>query len=272
VKVFGRCRFCPNDAELCLSHAIPDGIFKLLMRAGNGSAIDISSGTQKIRRSSDSGAAPMLCKDCETDFNNRFDAPITNILKGLDRKIQQSGFSSRLPFSHDQFAQAIVSIVWRCCESTAPFYKSSKVDNVHLARLKQLTVEPQDQVLRRCSVSIARLTNPSRIPGSGFGQDNMYQLITAPIPRTVIATRSGASRHFGFDFVLQGFLIHLVVPRLPYAKTRKANYLNRGGEMLHAPPTDILKYPPLKALLLETYAKAHESKVTPGVSRSRRTA
>jgi hypothetical protein len=258
----GKCRFCGNEGKLRNSHSIPNGFFRLLMQAGSGSAIDISTGPGKIRGTSDTGAEYLLCGQCETDFNKEFDAPLVNGLKLLDQKIQNIGFSARISFSHEQMAQAIASIIWRCCESGASHYDGTSVDDTHLAQLKHLLTTPREQILRECSVRIDRLQYSSE---DGSDQEIISRLIVAPVPCSVVTGKGNLAKSFGFYFAMQGFLIHLIVPKLPYFKNRKSGYLKRGFTTLHAPPTSILKYPPLMRMLVIARAKYEAGEVTEGV-------
>lgn len=258
----GACRFCGNVGKLCNSHSIPNGIFRLLMQAGGGSAIDISTGPGKIKRTSETGSVYLLCKLCENDFNKNFDAPAINVLKLLDQQIQDDSFSARISFSHDQMAKAITSIIWRCCESDASLYDSTKVCGSDLNKLKRLTETPQDEVLKYCSVIINRLQDNTE---NGFDQKVISKLIIAPVPRSVISNKGRSATHFGFFLVLQGFLIHLIVPKLPYFKANQKGYLKQGFTRLHAPPTGILEYPTIMKILVEAIAKHEAGHVTKGV-------
>jgi hypothetical protein len=264
----GVCRFCGNVSKLCNSHSIPNGIYRLLMQAGGGSAINISSGPGKIRRTSNTGAAHLLCEECEKHFNVEFDAPIVNGLKLLDQQIQDNGFSARISFSHNQMAQAIAAIVWRCCESGASNYVATKLGERHLAQLKHLVTTPRERVLRECSVRIDRLQDSSK---EGFSQESISRFIIAPVPLPIIADNGNLARNFRFYFVMQGFLIHLIVPKLPYSKNSTSGYLKRGFTRLHAPPTNMLKYQPIMDFLVHTYAKNEAGLVTDGVLKMTKT-
>lgn len=261
-RFFGKCKFCGNEDKLCNSHSIPNGIYRLIMKAGSGSAIDISSGSGKIRRTSDTGAAHLLCESCEEHFNTQFDAPIVNGLKLLDRKIQDCGFSARISFCHNQFAQAVAAIVWRCCESEASNYADTKLDGCHLAQLKHLLTSPRDQTLQRCSVRVDRLHDSSI---EGFDQESISCLIVAPVPRSIVTKKGKLSDKFGFYFVIQGFLIHIIVPKLNFAKNRKPGFLQRGSTILHAPPTSMISYPPIRDILINAKAKYESGDVSNAV-------
>jgi hypothetical protein len=66
------------------------------------------------------------------------------------------------------------------------------------------------------------------------------------------------SKHFGFMAIMQGFVICLIIPRLPYNKISAAGYLRSGGQKLHAPSLHFLKFKPLAAVMISGMKKFTE--------------
>jgi hypothetical protein len=232
---------------------MPNGFFRLLLQKSYGSAIGIPLGAGKISGTNDTGKAPMLCANCEGDFNSAWDAPLVNALKNLDSKIVSDGFSARVKFNHDQCAQAIASIVWRSCMSDASMYQGAAVNNRHLNDLVKIMNADRGTSLKLCSISLRRLWGKPERQGGAFDQSSINQIIVPPTARTFAI--NGRARGFGFDFVVQGFLIHITVPRLPHSKVRTSGFLRSGGTLLHAPTIGIFDYQPLVDVLVQAYAK-----------------
>lgn len=266
-KLHAECFCCGRHRELCQSHAIPDAIFRPLLRSGSGAAIVLPRGDGRIHRSSDTGKARMFCRECEAHFNRIFDGPLVNLLRLLDKKIETDGFSARVPFDHSELAQALVSVFWRACISPAATYSATKVSARHELILRDLSKGSRDETLRRCSVRFRRLSDSTPENDGGFQQKHISQFLLAPSPYLISSSTKNGHSRLVLDIVIQGFLIHLFVPRLPFRKNSQPGTLRRGQNILHAPPFDLFDYPPLKAALVKGYGKHQEGNVSSGLSK-----
>ena len=256
----GECKFCHRIGELRNSHSIPAGFFRPLLKKSNGSAIGIPLGAGKIAGSNDTGEALILCSECEGYFNKAWDAPLVNVLKRLDKKVFEEGFSARVEFSHSQFAQAVASVVWRSCVSDAPMYSNTFVSDQHLNDIIRIINTSTDESLKLCSVSLRRLWDRRGDTGEGFDQGSIAQIIVPPVSRSFGS--KGKIKGFGFDMVVQGFLIHIAIPRPPFSKVRSSGFLSPGKTILHAPKINIFDYQPFVDLLVGAYAKFDAGEVS----------
>lgn len=256
----GVCKFCHRTRELRSSHSVPNGFFRLLLKKSNGSAIGIPLGPGNISGSTDTGEALILCSECECDFNKAWDAPLVNALKRLDKKILEEGFSARIDFSHSQFAQAVASVIWRSCVSDASMYQNTEVNERDLRDVLRIIDSPTGGSLKLCSVSLRRLWDRRGDTGEGFDQGSIAQIIVPPVARSFGS--KGKIKGFGFDMVVQGFLIHIAIPRLPFSTVRSRGFLSSGKKILHAPKINIFDYQPLVDLLVGAYAKFEAGEVS----------
>lgn len=257
----GRCAYCHCEKKLVFSHAIPKAAFRPLLAAGSGSAIGIPDREGVVHRTTDTGEIPMLCVECEGEFNRRFDGPLSNVLKRLEKAIL-SGFSTPLiEFSADELAHAIVAVAWRISRSPAKMYQKVNLNAGHLRELEAVLSSPTEQVLRSCTVRVARLTDPLAKTGEGFDQSVMGQLIKTPEAFTIKSTKE-SPLGFAIDWTMFGFLIHLVVPRLPFATNKKFGGLKRGSMKVRAMPINILEYAPLRDALVAGVAAQEEGRMT----------
>lgn len=266
-KPKGICACCSQYRELSMSHAIPRSAFMPIMKVGSGSAIGIPDREGNAHLTSDTGEAPLLCAACEGEFNRQFDGPLANALKTLENEILLQGVQASIEFSADQIAHAVVSIAWRVNRSPAPMYSGVKLHRIHELELDRLLKLPAPEVLKHCSVRVARLVDPSADLGKGFRQAVMGQFIKTPQIYTVRTKRRGKSHGFGMDWTMFGFLINLVVPRLTYPKSKSFGGLKPGQATIQAVPTDVLEYAPLGDALLAGYAAHAEGRMTPALKR-----
>ncbi|MEM5584671.1 hypothetical protein WNZ15_19570 [Roseibium sp. AS2] len=249
------CAYCWNDRELCASHSIPDGFFKAISRRNNGKLITIPGGAGQVHLSQDSGKADLLCEACERLFNRRFDGPLVNAMKLWDRKIQQEGFSARIAFSPNQMAQSLASIFWRASVSGNDMYAHARVSMHDANALLSLVQGEEEAVLKLCSCSIRRLKDRRYKNHDGFTQDVVSQIIMPVSAHRLSWGRKKPTVYFGFSVVLQGFLCHLAIPRLPASKRNAPGFLHPKDRHLHAPPMHLLDYKPLMDSMVMGLAK-----------------
>ncbi|MDP2122516.1 MAG: hypothetical protein Q8K28_21655 [Hoeflea sp.] len=247
-----------------MSHAIPNAFFRPILRSNNGSAVAIPKGDGKIHLTGDTGKAKLLCQSCEARLNEDFDKPLVDCLRELDRQILKTGFSACISFSHDRLARCIASVLWRGCISTAEMYRDVKLTASDEHKLFQLMIGNDEDALRQSSVGLLRLYDPT--PG-GFSQDVVSNLVFRMSAYEVRAHDKPNISHYALDMCVQGFLVHLFIPKLPYKQARQPRYLKRGGRVVHAPPTNILCYPPLMEMMVTGLAKTQTGQITPAVKR-----
>ncbi|MCE1237110.1 MAG: hypothetical protein LWW93_12240 [Hyphomicrobiales bacterium] len=238
------CAYCKNEKELCESHSIPDGIFRVISRANNGKLISIPTDERAIHFSHDTGKAKLLCRDCEAFFNRNFDAPLVNLLKTWDRKIIEEGFGVKIAFCSNQIAQSLVSIFWRSSVSGAEMYRGARVSPRDQLALLRIIKSPRDDVLFNCSCSIRRLYDKTPIESGGFTQSNISGFVL-PVTAYSVGRSERKHRHFGFTVVMMGFLCTITIPKLPHAIRSKPGFLRSNRPILHAPILDIFEYKPL---------------------------
>lgn len=239
------CAYCSNDRKLCVSHAIPDGFFKLISRKNNGKLITIPKGSGRIHLDQDTGGAELLCKECESLFNRQFDSPIVNAFKAWDRKIIQEGFDVQFEFSANQMAQCLASIFWRASESGNDMYVDAKVNHDDKAQLLSIVKGEQNKALKLCSCSIRRIYDKRTPSSGGFSQEHISQIILPVNAYRLSWKHKKPVGYFGFSVLMQGFLCHLMVPRLPFGKRSGPGFLTPNNNKLRAPKQYFLEYKPL---------------------------
>lgn len=249
------CLYCTEDKDLCQSHAVPDGFFKLISRKNNGKLITIPEGPNALHLTQNTGKSSLLCEQCEAIFNTRFDAPIVNAFKDWDKQIIHDGFSVRYEFSPNQMAQALVSIIWRACETHNVMYNNSKIRKSEKTQLLSIIKSNQDSVFEKCSCSIRRIYAYTENNNSGFSQKEVSQIILPPFAYQTKWGKSKKVKGFAFDILLVGFLCHLFFPKLPSIKSNGAGFLNPKNHKLHAPPYHFMQYEPLRKIAIAGYSK-----------------
>lgn len=239
------CAFCQEDRELCASHSIPDGFFKTISRRNNGQLISIPESEGKIGLSQNTGKAKLLCRECEAHFNKNFDSPLTNAFKAWDRQIKTNGLGVRYEFSPNHLAQCIASVCWRASVTGNNMYANARVGMRDRARLLGLVLGDLDDTLKSCSCSIKRLYDRRPPPDGGFSQEIVSDIILPVNAYRISKKGKKPGNHFAFAFLAQGFLCHLMIPRLPHALRSGPAFLKPSKTALLAPPQYFADYKPL---------------------------
>lgn len=249
-----------------MSHAIPRAAFTSML-AGTGNAIGIPYGDGNAHLTSDTGDAPLLCDSCEQNFNRIFDGPLVNALKSLENGILANGFRESIASDANQLAHAAVSIAWRICRSPAQMYSEVKLSHPHMKELDRVLRLPSDSILRNCTVRLGRLADGTPTTSGGFGQELMKQFIKAPETYSLRTKSNGKLDRFAIDWTMFGFLIHLIVPRLPYPKSKDFGGLKPNSTQIKAVRVDMFKYRPLKDALVAGYAAQEEGRLSPSLKK-----
>lgn len=254
------CAYCKKERELCASHAIPDGLFRLISRRNSGKLIAIPTGDGNIHFSNDTGKAKLLCIACEALFNRDFDAPLVNALKAWDSRIVQEGFGVRFRCCPNHIAQGLASIFWRASVSENDLYKSAKVSSQDRVNLLRIMNGPRPDALKLCSCSIQRLSDKRPSDDGGISQEIISQIILPATSYHIGWDGRRSARHFAFAVVMQGFLCWLIIPRLPHAKRNKPGFLKSSQLKQHAPTRYFLDYEPLADAMVSGLKKHLEGK------------
>lgn len=124
-----------------------------------------------------------------------------------------------------------ISILWRAACSShkayegavlpIEFYKNNVGERLRLAILNNIAI-PTNLV----SIKISRLAD-SKV---GFESEKLKDLIVAPFHRPF-----GKNRSISVNFVVEGFLITLIMPGVSHADRKKYNILNRSQDFIVAP-------------------------------------
>lgn len=245
----GICRLCRKPSILQKSHAIGDAVFKKIFRSLSGKGIEISTGNNEIVYSKDSWAEYLLCKECETLLNTKYETYALSVLRGgKTSKITKSEYGVTIS-NIDQHKLIIyfLSIYWRAAHSTHPAYKKTKITQYN------------DQLLRNT------IRNDVRIPAGaftikinkvidltdekGFTPDSLKQVIVSPFPRSNFDTNTPQS----FCFMFEGFFIEIFTSGIKIKKRNQPGILSKNSRQLFIPNLDLFKINEVIELMTEGY-------------------
>jgi hypothetical protein len=258
----GICRNCGKTRLLQHSHAIPNGFFRPIARAGGGQFIEINDGQSLARNSQDSGCDFLLCSQCEALFGSVFDAPLIDEVRNI-RKAFRSGVKA-LASDPEKIKASISSILWRASVSQARLYRKFVVPSqifYHLER-EMWSIKGRN---REFSYSVSPVYD--KFPGNalGFSEEMLSNFILTPKPWNIAHGFAGRVRNgWGAIFLVGGAAIAVVQPRLSPYKERQNLFLNSDGAESHVRPIDMWSVPYVREFLGNAVRKERRESPYPG--------
>lgn len=246
------CRLCDKESSLRQSHAIPDSIFRRLFKANSGKAILLSSGLEDIEYTSDSLDTPQLCGSCEALINTTYERYSIDALRDRWGTVKRNAHGITFKkIDANKLCMFFVAIFWRAANSSHSSY-SGAVMPIEFFRndtnnfLKQALLNNTPVPTKTISIKLQRLIDPSE----GFDLNTLKDFIVVPFHRPY-----GPKRKVSVCFVIEGFLITLVMPGLSIKERKSDLVINRKRDIVTAKFIDIFSDETLKNFLLENYHK-----------------
>jgi len=216
-KTSANCPWCGRYGELQASHSIPRSFFSLVNRKSRtGQLFRLTSDRRATTKSQDSGAAPMLCKRCESEFNKNFDKPIAKLLIAESKCAAGKQFSSRETTIIVLF---MLSVVWRAAHSTNELYNALPLSK-HVYPQLQTWIETKnfDAIHQTLNFRIHYLIDSSRrMPLS-----KMNEVI---MPPKVIGKSGVKGEYAEIWFVCAGYCFCLDTQDRTWKERKKQRYI-----------------------------------------------
>lgn len=203
----GQCKLCRQFRPLCNSHAIPDSAFKYLFRNSDGKGIvSVDDLKTPLQYSSDSWDVPLLCLECESDLNKKYDSYGISLFRG------HTGSSERLthgvrftPIDRRRLRMFFLSVLWRMAVSPHESYGNIELPARYEDALHNALTSDQPPRSSTFNVGVYRLTDSTL---NGFTMEHLRSLIVAPFGR-------GHKGFISVCFLFFGFLVEVFLPGLP---------------------------------------------------------
>ena len=230
------CKLCLSSSDLRKSHAIPDAFFKRILSANNGQAVLLDGSLLGHKVSSDSWATYQLCGGCEMHLNTSYEGYSISVLRGHGGVAKKS--DAGVTFSgieNDRIRMFFISILWRAVCSNHDSYSGAVLPyefckNNTVEKLRLAIYENSDIPSNLVSVKLSRVIDSS----GGLNAVVLKDLIVAPFHRPF-----GEKRKVSVNFMVEGFLITMIMPGLSYNERKKHNAIERTKGLIFAPYLEI---------------------------------
>lgn len=237
---YGRCLLCEQTTDLCQSHALPDALFRPLLRNNNGSAIRLTDdATTPVHLDSDSWKTPQLCSPCESLLNDEWDSFGIALFQGRLGKPKRT--DAGVTFSNTDAGRLrmfVLAVLWRMSVSVHPSYLNAHLPAATRDELRRTLLAKGRLRSSALQVSLERLHDTT--PG-GFKRDQFKDMVMAPFVRR-------HASYYAIGFSMFGFLVLVYVPGLPPKLRRAMHLVDSTGSIVFAPMLEFTAFPELFGL------------------------
>lgn len=250
------CRLCFKESELKRSHAIPDTVFKKILRGNSGKSIVVpGGGNNPVHYSSDSWDSLQLCGNCETLLNENYEDYSIKVLRGTLGQFKKHDMG--VTFSQINTSKLInffIAVFWRAANSRHNSYSKVYIPEPWNKQIGEMLLAIKTVPLKLATVKLSRSIDYTK--NDGFSPQDLRSIIMSPF------FRRHKYGHFSFCFVFEGFLVEIYIPGLKISERKKHGVINKTANMIVVPFIDIFDVPEMKECLVAAYGKHIHGHVT----------
>lgn len=246
----GRCRLCLETLPLCESHALPNSLFKYILRKNSGKAIVVSDDADTlVQYSSDTWDDELLCAGCEKDLNERFDAYGLAVFRGREGSTLAEPAGVRfLRTDRRRLRMFFISVLWRISVSSHPNYSNIDLPFHWEEDLRNALHLKQPIPDSRYTVAIYKMKDSTQT--GGFDDEALRSFICAPFGRQY-------DSFISVCFPFLSFFVEVFFPKVPDKYSRRNGVLQGRSPVFLAPYVEVLEIPEIMHLLVRGLAKHH---------------
>jgi len=218
--VIGICLFCDESKELQRSHTINKTFFSELLKSCHetNSARVISLSSDTIKNSNDNWTDRLLCKECESYFNQHFDGYGPNLLRGKIKNVNIASLKNKVIYENVDTSKLMlyfISLYWRGAKSNHPSYEALITNDVIHNFLKHCLTELKLDC-KYINISVSKIYD-----GVGaITESSVKQMMVSPFYRLYEQSNS-----YSFCFIFEGFFIEIYFGKMPYILRKKREWL-----------------------------------------------
>ena len=250
------CCLCCKEKELKSSHAIPDTVFKKILKGDSGKSIVVpGGGDEPIHYSSDSWDTLQLCDKCETLLNKHYESYSIKVLRGAIGQFKKHSIG--VTFSRIDTSKLInffIAVFWRAANSKHDSYSKVYIPEPWNKQIGEMLLNKATVPLKLATVKLSRLIDYTKI--GGFSPEHLRSIVMSPF------FRKHDYGHFSFCFIFEGFLIEIFTPGLKISERKNRGVINKNTNMIMVPFVNIFDVPEIEECLVLGYEKHLDGQVT----------
>lgn len=238
---YGRCQLCDEYHQLCNSHALPDALFRPILKKNSGKAIRaVDDETTPTSHTTDSWDTHQLCSACEERMNSQYDSYGISVFKGRKGRVQRT--STGISISGIECIRVrmfLLSVLWRMSKSAHHAYLNTLLPPRIQADLQTSLCDDRPYSASKLHIAVYRLHDFAR---DGKIESELFRdFVISPFLRR-------SRRSYSIVFIVFGFLIEICVPGLQLRHRKAASILSPNSTTMFAPLVDFSKVPEILEL------------------------
>lgn len=250
------CKLCKYQKEIKRSHAIPDAVFRRILKSSDGRAVTFRCDDDSpIRHSGESWWEYQLCQECEGLLNSKYESYAISFFRGHAGNVikHERGITFN-NVNSEKIRMFLISILWRAAESNVGAYSRVKMPGYFKEYIRESLLKQSHIPIIKASVEISRLIDRS----NGFTMNSLKSIVISPF------IRRNESKQYSFCFFFEGFFIEIFIPGHTM-KYRKINMLSTTKRVVCAPYIDIFDIPEVVSSMVEGMRKYQEGNHESGI-------
>lgn len=230
------CKFCSEEKELQRSHIIGKAVFSRILKNSDGNAAtNILVREGKVFQSNDTWDTHLLCRECESFFNSKFEDYSIHVLrkqqKGVEFNLTENGLYLK-NVDQRRLILYFFSIYWRGSFSTNINYESFVYNERISEHLKACFKNRSIKLSNAFAVRVRLLKDYNGdIPEEAF-KDMLFSPYHRRLDQGVL-----------LGMVYEGYLFELFMGRTQMIERLRPGYLNMNNSVLFIPYVNIYEVP-----------------------------
>lgn len=198
----GTCKLCLLEKKLSGSHIIPKSFLKQAKKGDSQIIKMVPESTIKPRLDNANWNTPLLCAECETFINTRYETSQLQYLKNKKTAIRHPKRVTFEQFDFNRFYLFWLSILWRASVTDMEEFKSVQLGAELNEMIRILLLSESTRYKGQACISdFIRIGIVRLLPGAGFTEELLKLIVTTFIRDT---DGSGESKYY---VLLGGFLV-----------------------------------------------------------------
>ncbi|WP_336964093.1 hypothetical protein [Acinetobacter pittii] len=231
----GICKLCNMNEDLQRSHVIGKTVFSRILRESDGNvALHFKLKDDNYLKTNDTWDTRLLCRDCESFFNRRFEAYAIQVLREKRNDVIYTKHPNGVIFNNIDSERIILyffSIYWRAAHSTHTAYADCVILPTSSNFLVSCFRNEKKLIQSAFSLRIRILSDETNT----FSKESLKEMLIGPYI-------SNLNRGFVCTMAFEGYLFELHFGFTSFKERSKLGFLDINKRFASIPYVEVFKH------------------------------